>query len=239
MGEPNDTRFLPSDAEGLFQRGVALYQRGDVDAAINALEAATTADPMHAHAWCYLGLVQLALDNSNEAVIAFGSSIKATGMNPEAYIGLGFALARQGDEETSVNCFKQAMLLTMFDVESWIFVGEFLTATNIVEAEFCFSSALNIDPNDRDAQQGMKNLFSNTGASFVPGDTVISREGAPGQDDFDDTGQAHKNKVHTIDVDDEEDDADTDVIDERADDADVDDIDDDIDDDEEDEDDEE
>jgi len=215
VGEPT---YLPEDAEGLFQRGVALYQRGDVDGAISALEAATTADPMHAQAWCYLGLIQLVLENPNEAIIAFGSSIKASAMNAEAYIGLGFALARQGDDETSENCFKQAVLLTMFDVEPWIFMGEFLVDTNIVEAEFCFNSALNIDPEDKDAQDGIKNLFSHSGATFVPGETIQPSEVAKDLDEVVGIEHGEGDLANGIQDDDDDEDEDDEAVDELADD---------------------
>jgi len=219
MGEENNPSYLPKDAESLFQRGVALYQHGDVDGAIKALDSATIADPMHAQAWCYLGLIQLAIGNPNDAVIAFGSSIKANELNPEAYIGLGFSLARQADEENSENCFKQAMLQTTFDAEPWVFVGEFLAPTNIVEADFCFNSALNIDPGNKDAQQGLQDLFNNPGKRF-----------ALDQDTDTDDVSGVKEPAITTDADDAD-------IDEETSDDDDDLDDDDIDDDEEDEDD--
>lgn len=220
MGEPSKPDYSPEDAEGLFQRGVALYHRGDVDKAINALEAATGADPQHAQAWCYLGLVQLTLENSNEAIIAFGSSIKANSTNPEAYIGLGFSLARQGDEESSENCFKQAMLQTLFDVEPWVFIGEFLITANIVEAEFCFNSALSIDPGDKDAQEGIRHLFDHAGANFVAGDTIQSNELAQDLDDVVGIEHDNGNLAEEVDDDDDDEDLDDEAIDELGDDED-------------------
>jgi tetratricopeptide (TPR) repeat protein len=206
MVDPQDTGSPRGSADLRYQEGIKLDAEGDAAGAVAALEAATRLDPGHALAWDHLGLVHLQLADANAAIVAFGSSLKARRENPEAYIGMGFALARQGDEESSESCFKNAFMQTLFDTTPWVETGKYLFLHgNTVEANFCFQSALQIDPDDPDALAGIRGLLSGTGANFVARDEMGDLEPV-------DTGEADD------DEDDEDDDDDDGHVDEDADD---------------------
>ena len=79
-------------ASGQRERGVALYKKGDVGGAIEALSAAVKTDKQDADAWHFLGLAHYVSGDAGGARRAFEAEAKLRPDSALAHAGLAYAL---------------------------------------------------------------------------------------------------------------------------------------------------
>ncbi len=79
-------------ASGERERGVALYKKGDVSGAIEALSAAVKTDKQDADAWHFLGLAYYTSGNAKGARKAFETEAKLRPDSVAAHAGMAYAL---------------------------------------------------------------------------------------------------------------------------------------------------
>ncbi|HOW84575.1 MAG TPA: sulfatase-like hydrolase/transferase [Candidatus Aminicenantes bacterium] len=98
--------------------GVAYWNKGDLDRAMEAYERALALDPRYAAVLSNLGTAQAALSMRTKdaallrrAMDSFKRALEADPRDASAYNGLGAAYRLLGDVEAAISCFEQALAL--------------------------------------------------------------------------------------------------------------------------------
>jgi len=86
MNNLNNNKYI-NDKEA-FQKGLNLFEQGNLPEAILALEAAVQQNPENAQAWTKLGLAQAENDKDNLAIKALDKAISIDSDNLEALMAL-------------------------------------------------------------------------------------------------------------------------------------------------------
>jgi tetratricopeptide (TPR) repeat protein len=90
-------------------RGLALYELGDMDRAIESFKKAIQSDPGFAQAHNNLGLALQALSRLDDALVSFDRAIALFGDYAEAYYNKGLVLQKLQRFEEAVDCYGRAL----------------------------------------------------------------------------------------------------------------------------------
>ena len=144
--------------------GLALYEKGNLDAAEGALERALTLNPRYGRTWNNLGLVREAQGRMDGAESAYR---RATALDPglaEAQANLGRLLLRAGKEKKALKCLEQAAEADPQSASVQIDLGLALQRKGDVGgAEAAFQRALEIDSDEADAWNDLGMLRAQQG----------------------------------------------------------------------------
>ncbi|HET6250869.1 MAG TPA: tetratricopeptide repeat-containing glycosyltransferase family protein [Tepidisphaeraceae bacterium] len=86
-----------SDAEAFNDRGIQLYESGDLDQSLAAFRRAIDLQPSMSNAWNNMGNVLRYLGRLDEAIAAYRRALAIRIDYPDAHQGLGMALLQSGD----------------------------------------------------------------------------------------------------------------------------------------------
>lgn len=136
----------------LNHQGVALYNQGKYDEAIQAYDKAIRLDPQNAGAWYNKGIVLYEQGKYNEAINASDKAIECIKLNPILYAGRplaaevwtnkGVALKRQGKYDEAIQALDKAIELNPNSASDWHKKGMALQALNRTsEADAVFAKA--------------------------------------------------------------------------------------------------
>ncbi len=110
---------IPSNYEVLLNRGAALFQKGDTQAALAAWEQAVELQPLGSDAFFNLGYLSFRKGDFESAVKNLSQSLKNHGRDSEALFLLGRSYERLGRIEESQKAISQASRLSQ-RVERWM-----------------------------------------------------------------------------------------------------------------------
>lgn len=167
-------------ARSHFDRGLALFNQGNYEAAIPYFQQATAEDPNYAEAYLYLGRSYLSLSRWGQAIAPLRTAYRLAPeqMKQEALnflIDALFAAAlndfKLGEFGTSVERFKEILRLDPASVKAKAelvktlitYGGKLLSQGLIREAIAVYSEALQWSPNHFDAHLGLANAFFKNG----------------------------------------------------------------------------
>src|SRR5215831_2248868 len=161
-GDPEEAR---RQAQSLVEKGKDLYRNDQDEQAAETFKQAIQSDPDNAEAHLRLGMSYAALDNKDEADGEYKKAIdlfknKNTGDSKDAssYFYLGEAHSFLHQDDDAVRAYRQATKLNSDDEEAWYRLGMALTRlAQYPEASSAFQKALDIDPNDSRASDGLDN----------------------------------------------------------------------------------
>ena len=98
---------VPQDRAGdHFNRGVALYDKGDLDAAIAEYREALHLKPDYADAHLNLGIALKAKGGLDGAIAAYRQALDLQPNEPKAHYNLGIALAARGNKDEAAREFE-------------------------------------------------------------------------------------------------------------------------------------
>ncbi len=103
--------LCPDNREALFNLGVALAQRGDVDPALTCFREVARLDPAFAPAHAQLGSILLGRDQAGLAIPEFETAVRLDPTLAAAQNSLGVALAAEGRVDEAITHFAEAVRL--------------------------------------------------------------------------------------------------------------------------------
>ena len=101
----------PAHADTLHYSGLALYQSGKADAAVERIERSLESDASAADAWCNLALAYEAVGRPDAAVSALREALKRDPRRSEIWNNLGSVLLSAGHVAYAERAVRQALLL--------------------------------------------------------------------------------------------------------------------------------
>jgi Tfp pilus assembly protein PilF len=150
-------RRRQEEAMACNNRGVALYYRGALDAALDALRQAVKANPEYAEAYNNLGLVLSRLDRGEEATEAFQHALKIDPRLGEAYNNLGFLYHTAAQFDRAVKMFDQAIQNAADSSVAYANLGNtFYKMKQSEKAVEAWRRALDLDPMNEHARRGLR-----------------------------------------------------------------------------------
>lgn len=162
---PGDTEEAKRQAQSLVEKGKELYGNNQDEQAVDAFKKAIQSDPENAEAHLRLGMGYAALDQKDESDAEYKKSIElfkkknsAESKDASSYFYLGEAHSFLHQDEDAVRAYRQATKLNSEDEEAWYRLAMALTRlAQYPEASSAFQKALDLDPNDSRASEGLDN----------------------------------------------------------------------------------
>lgn len=154
-----------SQAQTLVQQARELYKNDEDEKAAEVLKQAISYDPNNAEAHLRLGMSYAALgketeaeDEYKKAVELFKKRIQEESQDGDAHFYLGESYKFLNRDEDAVRAYRQATRLKPDGEEAWYRLGMAETKlAHYPEAVTAFQKALEIDPNDYRATDGLEN----------------------------------------------------------------------------------
>jgi TolA-binding protein len=149
----------PGSFESRYNLGEMLQARGELDEAVEQLQAAVTIRPNDAIANNALGGALLAKGDVNAAMTRFNAALASQPDYFDAHYNLGNAFATQGDFRAAAEQFGEAAKINPNDANAQANLGSALAALGqLKEAKSHYESALRIDPSNQLALENLREL---------------------------------------------------------------------------------
>jgi len=149
----------PGSFESRYNLGEMLQARGELDEAVEQLQAAVTIRPNDAIANNALGGALLAKGDVNAAMTRFNAALASQPDYFDAHYNLGSALATQGAFRAAAEQFGEAAKINPNDANAQANLGSALAALGqLKEAKSHYESALRIDPSNQLALENLREL---------------------------------------------------------------------------------
>jgi len=131
----------------LLDRGLALYDQGKYDKAVQAFDEATRLDPKFAEAWNNKGRALYGQKKHHEAIQAYEKAIELNPQYVNAWRNKGLALKKLGNYDEAINCYGEAIRLDPNHADTWYSKGLALDDQgNYDEAIECYEKARELNP---------------------------------------------------------------------------------------------
>jgi tetratricopeptide (TPR) repeat protein len=148
-----------------FTYALVFAERGYLDQAIDACQSVIESDPTRAEAHYLLGSIYLKQQRSKEARESFEQTLKLRPSYPDtwpdAWNNLGMLAAQEGDSETAIKDFQEALRQNPSHVIAIGNLGNvYREQRRWAEAQVTLERALKIDPDDADANYSLGMVFA-------------------------------------------------------------------------------
>jgi tetratricopeptide (TPR) repeat protein len=147
-----------------YNLGLALLERGSIEAATYHFAKAVLINPDYANARCGLGVALLEQGKVDEAVEQFLEALRIEPDNVDAHYNLGNALIRQEKFEEAVAHYAEAIRINPNYADAHYNLGVALVEHgNFEEAVGHFSQVIRIDPENADAHNRLGTVLKQQG----------------------------------------------------------------------------
>jgi tetratricopeptide (TPR) repeat protein len=137
-------------------KGKKLLERGDYAAAVEQFKTATALLGTNAQAWNYLGVASQLAGQPADAAAAYQRALALDRDLVEANYNLGSLWLEQNNPEAARTEFTIYTLRRSNEPEGWLKLGSAqLHASDFLDAEKSFSTALALNPNNAEAYNGL------------------------------------------------------------------------------------
>lgn len=155
------------DPPTLFQEALVHHRRGDFVTAERLYRQILQADPEHAGAWHFLGVIALAKGELKEACQAIEDSLRLCPRKAVYWNNYGAVLKALGRWSEAAAAFSRAIALRGDYADAWSNLGLIhLEQGELEEAESCLRHALRLQPRHADALRHLARL------RFLQGDLI-------------------------------------------------------------------
>jgi tetratricopeptide (TPR) repeat protein len=139
----------PLSEANWYNKGIALYDQGKYDEAIQAFDEAIEINPQNANAWSTKGAALCQQDKNDEAIQAFDEAIEINPQNADTWNNKGTALASLGKYDEAIQAFDEAIELDPKYAYAWYGKGNALVNLGKYdEAIKAYDKAIEINPRD-------------------------------------------------------------------------------------------
>jgi len=147
----NHSRF--ENASAWYDKGHALYERGNQSEAIQAFDKAIEINPQYADAWYNKGLSLYIQGKYDDAIKAYEKAIEIDPQYASAWYDKGLTLYAQGKYDEAVQAFNESIAIYPQSKLAWWFKGQALyDQGKYNEATIqAFDKVIEIDPQDENA----------------------------------------------------------------------------------------
>jgi tetratricopeptide (TPR) repeat protein len=144
----------------LFQSAIRLHQSGNLAEAEALYRQVLQADPAHAEAYHFLGLMALQAGHHVAALDLIRRALALNPLNANAHYNLGNILSGEGQFAQAAEYFQQALRLNPRHADAHNNLGLiFAQCGQMTEAGNCFQQALSINPLHANALNNLGNVF--------------------------------------------------------------------------------
>jgi len=152
------------EAQSLNNRGVVLYYRGALEAAVGSFRQSVHLNPDYSEAYNNLGLALSKLGRAEEAVDAFQNALKIDPKMGEVYNNLGFLYHTSAQFERAVEMFGQAIENAADTSIAYTNLGNsYYKLRQPDQALEAWKRALELDPMNENARRGLR-MYQQDGA---------------------------------------------------------------------------
>lgn len=152
-----DSGFQRND----FTYGVALFQRGYLDQAVESFKQVIVAKPEAAEAYYNLGTLHLRRNQIPEARQYLEQAVKLRPKYPEAWNNLGMIAAEEGKADEAISNFKQSLQLQPGYTVALLNLGNlYRRRGNYEEAGILLAKAIEIEPDNPEANYDAGMLYA-------------------------------------------------------------------------------
>jgi tetratricopeptide (TPR) repeat protein len=157
---PATVSTLRDDPRATLQRGIRLAERGDVEAAIAAHEAALAADPSLVHGHANLISLYGRARNWTKAEEHYRAAIKAGAELVNAHVDYGIVLAEQQKWDDAAAAYRKALAINPLDARAHNNLGQVLEQQRQIEAALAtYAEAVRHQPTFRLARFNMGRML--------------------------------------------------------------------------------
>jgi len=160
------SRRRQEESESCNSRGVLLYYRGALEAALQAFDRALELVPEFAEAHNNRGLVLSKMGRADEAIAAFQEALRLDPNMGEVFNNLGFLYHAREDHQKAVEMFNQALQGAADSSIAYTNLGNSFYKLNQPEkAVSAWRHALELDPLNENARRGLRMFQQDAGAN--------------------------------------------------------------------------
>jgi len=146
--------------------GLALAEKGELDAAIQKYREALSIKPNNMEAHNNMGLALVGKGNLDAAILEFRKGLRINPRKPEPHCNLGFALAQKGDHDAAILEYREALRINPAITEALDNLGVSLAKKGDLDGAIrSFRQALAIDPNLAEAHDNLGVVMAQKSAS--------------------------------------------------------------------------
>ena len=144
--------------------GVALQDKGDLDAAIDSYKQAIKVKPDYAEAYSNMGNSQTDKGDLDAAIDSYKQAIKVKPDYAEAYINMGNALSEKGELDAAIDSYKQAIKVRPDYADAYSNMGNALQDKGDLDSAIdSYKQALKIKPDYAEAYYNMGIILKGKG----------------------------------------------------------------------------
>jgi tetratricopeptide (TPR) repeat protein len=148
----------------LLHHAIQLHQSGSLVEAERLYGQVLERDPTCAHAWCYLGVVQVQRDCLDAAATSLQNALYLLPQFPEAHCNLGTVFLYQGKVDRAIDCYKSALRFQPNLADAHSNLGKaYLELRRYSEAEANSRRALELAPEHADAWANLGSALQRLG----------------------------------------------------------------------------
>lgn len=147
----------PKNEDALELLGMACFASRQYEAARDAFDQLTRADPMHLNGWVNLGAVCNRLGDHKRAIDALRRAVQRDRKCAEGYYNMGIAQKALNMNTMAISAYKEAIKLKPTLIEAHLNLGNiYAEMKNMGLAMQCFQNALKHDPNNEKAKAALE-----------------------------------------------------------------------------------
>ncbi len=159
-------RHRQEESQACNSRGVVLYYRGALEAALQAFDRALELVPQFAESHNNRGLVLSKMGRADEAISAFQEALRLDPNMGEVFNNLGFLYHASADHQKAVEMFNQAVQGAADSSIAYTNLGNsFYKLSQPEKAVSAWRHALELDPLNENARRGLRMFQQDTGAN--------------------------------------------------------------------------
>ena len=151
----------PDYTEAYYNMGIALRNKGDIEAAIDSYKKALEIKPDYFEVYFNMGNI---LKDTGDFEAAINSYKKALAIKPdytEAYYNMGIAFSDKGDIEAAIDSYKKALEIKPDHIKAYFNMGNILKDTGDFEAAIdSYKRALEIKNDYAEAKENLLSLMT-------------------------------------------------------------------------------